>query len=129
MIRVLTVAMFIVFLHLTPAQAADKYLVSKPIPGGAGGLVCACTNLTKSSHVVTFIIQHKSGGGACTNLPVPSGGVQDCERPYTSPSMCKVRRIDGLAITTKQFSCTLSALDGSGNPLAVVAVDKKYKNP
>lgn len=127
--RLLTVAIITSVLKLAPVQAAaETFLISAPVPGGAGGLVCACTNLTKKTLLIDFILQQQSGGSACSDQLSLSGSLADCQRLYTSTTICKVRRSDGKRINKKQLSCTLSALDGSGNPIAVVPVNQKLNN-
>lgn len=105
----------------------NLFLVSAPLPGGDGGLVCACANLTKATIGVDIILQSNGGGSACNGLSNPSGIPVECESFQSNVTMCKVRRDDGKAISKKHVLCTLSALDVNGNPTTVVPVDIKFR--
>ena len=114
---------------LLPVGAGAAGLASAPLKGGAGGLICSCSNLTADQLVVHVVLIYQVGATSCNNLSLSSGGFpRDCSVTSTPPRICVVRRDDGKSFSTKDIACTLATLDGAGNVTAVVPVDKKLKN-
>jgi hypothetical protein len=126
--RTLVAATFATALCLVPGRAvAETGLVSAPLKGGAGGAVCACTNLTGKAIEVDFLLVRLSGGSGCAGELVYPDRPTPCEKLFTEVVTCTVFRSDGKPLSTKQLPCTLSSIDANGSPTAVVPVDKKLK--
>jgi hypothetical protein len=127
--RVLLAAILSTGLGLVSGRAAAvTVLTSPPLNGGAGGVVCSCSNLTGETVVVDFAIRDIIGSTFCQNETVsPGGSPRVCAVSGTLVRTCTVSRDDGGALSAKQLLCTLSAVDAAGNPTAVVPVDKKLK--
>jgi hypothetical protein len=126
--RILVTATFLTALCVGPGGAAAATdLASAPLPGGEGGLVCACTNLTDKTIVVDFTLQVPAGSTNCWGESIAPGRPGSCETALTSIRICRVSRDDGKSASAKQLACSWSAVDANGNPTAVVPVDKKVK--
>jgi hypothetical protein len=96
--------------------------------GGAGGLICSCTNLTQDTIVVTFLLIDSGGFFACNGETLASGGSASCDIASSAlPRLCKVRRDDGAPAKTRQLACSIAALDAAGNPTVVVPVNRIFK--
>lgn len=126
--RTVVAATFATALCLVPGRAvAGTLLMSAPLKGGAGGAVCACTNLTSQSIEVDFALVGQSGGTPCTNQTIFPGEPTPCQTATTAVVVCRVSRIDGKSASTKHLACSLSSIDANGNSTAVVPVNEKLK--
>jgi hypothetical protein len=113
---------------VTGRAVAGTVLTSQPLKGGAGGLVCSCSNLTGEAVMVTFGLRHANGGSFCQSQTVSTSGFpSDCTVGSTLVRTCTVSRDDGKPVSAKQLLCTFSSLDAAGNTTAVVPVDAKLK--
>ena len=113
---------------VTGRAAAVTVLTSQPLKGGAGGLVCSCSNLTEEAVIVTLALRHPSGGTFCQAVSVPTSGFPGyCSVGSTLVRTCTVSRDDEKPLSARQLLCTLSSLDAAGNTTAVVPVDAKLK--
>ena len=111
----------------TAAVASATKLTSAPLKGGAGGFVCACVNLSGKNVELLFRIKHDNGATGCTVLADSTGFPANCTRNVANSSTCEISRTDGKSLSSKQFACTLTSIDASGHPLAVVPVDLRLK--
>src|SRR5262245_14741555 len=106
-------------------SSAAMGLASAPLKGGAGGLVCSCSNVTGENDVpVNFRLRSTSGTSVC-GRNIDSASTDDCWAAGSQTRMCYVVRTDGLSLSQKAFLCTLSSIDAAGNPTATVPVDVK----
>ena len=111
-------------LAFSGAQAEAKDLVSAPLKGGAGGLLCSCTSLG-GEIVVDFALGNDLGATRCNNVSL--SGADGCPAAVPTTRRCRVGRSDGRALTTRQIACSFMSLDGAGQPLVVVPVDKRKR--
>lgn len=124
---IVTWTLSIMLLLFAGAARAATVLTSQPLKTGAGGLVCACSNLTSSVAAMELAVRSPGGvTSACGGTVLPGFPIS-CTFPSTAVRTCTVSRTDGGPLSAKQFLCTLSSLDAAGNPTAVVPVDKKMK--
>lgn len=112
---------------LVPSIAAAASLISPPIKGGAGGLICACTNLTSEPIEVRFRLAFVNGTLFCNDQNISPAFLKTCSVASQEVRTCDVTRTDGKALSPKQLACTFSSFDGNGNPTITVPVDRKLK--
>lgn len=134
------VSVLVLLVLISTGQAiAETTLISAPLSVGDDGslnppgLRCACTNLMAKPIEIIFTINAVDAAniGFATSSPartIDPGSVKH----YTLGGSviagnCNVRRVDGIKVLTKQLSCTLSAIDNNGSPIAVEPVNKKHK--
>lgn len=129
MLRQLLLVFLTIFCSFLPSQAAaEKGLISMPLPKGEGGLICSCTNLKAKSIDVIFRFTGNGGSQVEWLDNIPAGGVGQFQ-PIMGDriSNCSVYRLDGQDATTSQLYCVLSAIDSLGNPTSTAPVNKKIK--
>lgn len=118
------------WLSAGPAEAVTS-LISQPLKSGAGGVVCSCVNLTKETIVANFLLLDSGlGGFSCGDQSIPPYGyLKSCpiNGGNAATRTCKVSLVNGMSVSTKMLSCTLSAVDAAGNPTAVVPVNLKLQ--
>ena len=78
--------------------AAATALVSAPLKGGAGGVVCSCANLTRNTIVVDFSIISTNGANNCSDQSIGAGSVEECVLSTMLARICRVRRDDGKSV-------------------------------
>src|SRR5262245_32695332 len=119
---------FAAIVGLVPAGAAAvTELLSTPLKGGEGGLVCSCVNLTDDSIVVDFSLRQNGSVLFCSGVSVVAGNANSCTKASQGVRSCGVSREDGKPVSTSQLACNLTSLDAAGNPIVVVPVDQKRK--
>jgi hypothetical protein len=109
------------------AEAATG-LASVPMVMPSGGVACSCVNVTAETIDVVLRIGDSgiphltslSPGGMANVGQFPEGGTL----PMT---YCKVFRQGGGKLSAKHLACSLSSVDGDGNPTVVVPLDRKIK--
>ncbi len=118
---------FSFLMQLTTGQAiAGTMLTSVPIPGGSGGLTCACTNLTKKSIDIRLVILTSVGGGSEVYATIPPFSMRGVGiGSGTSDAICRVEKQNGRTLSTKQVACSFYSEDSTGR--LIVPVDKKLK--
>ncbi len=111
-----------------PLAWAAPGLVSDPLPGGSGGFVCSCINLSKEPVTVTFVLSHSAGSFLCNNVSISQGGFpESCTVTGSIPRVCKVFRADEKTPSPRKLVCTLSAVTSAGTLVGTVPVNHKLK--
>ncbi len=126
-----SVIILVLFRLTTPGQAhAETSLISAPLAGGAGGLMCACTNLRAKPIEVTIKINLTDVVVPSANVVIQPGSAKKFNlRGTPQTGNCHIFRQDRSPVLSKHVSCTLSAMDGNDHPIAVIPVNRKFKIP
>ena len=131
------VSVMALVISINPGQAeAEITLISAALPGGAGGVTCACTNLKASPLDITIKITTTTIGdplSVASNFTIQPGYTAK----YTSTGWaglvssgnCNIIRQDRVQVRAKDLSCTFSAIDAGGYPIVTIPVDKNFKIP
>lgn len=115
-------------LLLTPSFAiSETILISAPLKGGEGGVICSCTNMTKNNISIFFHIDTYGASSSSSYMDIFPKDTRFHARPYQTPSTCRIIREDRKKVSARKLKCNITSVDINENPMAVLPVDIKIE--